>query len=299
VIPTFIGIGPARCGTTSVYYYLRQHPQVHMSPRKETNFFAYLAGRDPFAAGRAVPFETVKTWVEYERLFENSSGAKAAGEISPAYFWWPGVADSVYSALPGARVFCILRNPIDRAYSSYRMHIDIGDESRTFEQAIFSELDSPAPDSTLVTDRYIRIGFYAAGLSRWLELFGPQQVKIFLYDDLAASADRFMQELFRFIGVDPEAPVDTSTRFNTFGTNNLERRLLPRGIGRVLRRLRRLVPQRIYMGLYRVYSTSLALTAGASPVPAWAREQLRAVYSSDILELQALTGRDLSHWMRA
>ena len=296
--PTFIGIGPPRCGTTSVYHYLKQHPQVFMSPVKETHFFAYQILEKDILAGRAILHDPVTSVQQYEALFRGAGTARAIGEISPGYLWRAGVAEAIHGALPDARLFCILRNPIDRAYSAYRAHVADGQESRSFEQVVREETDSPSKYPLGGTNYHIRIGMYAFHLEPYRKLFREAQLKICFYEDLESSAEHFMRELFAFIGVDPELVVDTSSRFNTMGGRQLERRLQSSGLGWVSRRLRKLIPRRLYYFLYRGYSAAVTGIPGAATIRRETREQMRDAYAADIAALQSLTGRDLSNWLK-
>jgi len=297
--PTFIGVGPARCGTTSVYHYLKQHPQVFMSAKKEMNFFSYQRGRSEIDAGRADLHDPVTSWGEYQELFGHAGAARAAGEISPSYFWWPGVAEGIHRTLPEARIFCILRNPIDRAYSSYRMHVDNGGETRTFDQVVKDELKTPTQYPWAAGNYYVRIGFYARHLAPFVALFRPHKLKICFYDDLESSPARFMRELFEFIGVDPDFVVDTSSRFNTLGVRRMEQALQARRLGGLLKQIRRVVPQALYHRMYRSYSASAAARHRVPPMPAEIRARLIDAYAEDLRALEQLSGRDLSQWLRA
>jgi len=297
VNPTFIGIGPARCGTTSVYYYLRQHPQIFMSPIKEPHYFTYQAAPADFGAGRLILNHPVKSRAQYDDLFKKSGGAAATGEISPSYFWGAGVADAIHAALPEVRLFCILRDPAERAYSAYRHYFSRGTEMRSLEQALSQELESPTEFPRAATNYYVRAGYYARQLAPYLERFGRQQLKILFYEDLEASASQFMRELFDFIGVDPDFPVDTSSRFNTSSMHTTERGIRALGVWRAWKQLRRLVPQRLYYWLYRGYSASLTAAVPVPSMPTELRGRLIDAYAADIRALQALTGRDLSRWL--
>lgn len=296
--PTFIGIGAGRCGTTSVYYYLRQHPHVQMSPRKEAHFFSYVAAKADFEAGRAFIKDPVRTWQEYQHLFGDPRTATAAGEISPSYLWWPGAAEAIHKYCPDARLFCILRNPVDRAYSAYLGHSEKGEEKRSLTEVIQAELDTPSTYPLVATNYYVRIGFYARELQPYLELFG-RQLKILFYDDLEASSTEFMRGLFEFIGVDPDFRVDTSSRFNTHGVRSLEQRFGSTGLKGFMGVVKRFLPRRLYYFAYRHYSTSLSAASRPPAMPADLRGRLQRAYAADIHELEALTGRDLSSWLKS
>ena len=86
-LPDFVVIGAARCATTSLYEYLRQHPQVFMSPEKETDYFSLgdlPQGDVPAAASKY----RARTLDEYEALFRGAGAARVAGEASPSYLFY-------------------------------------------------------------------------------------------------------------------------------------------------------------------------------------------------------------------
>jgi hypothetical protein len=118
MMPTFLIAGPARCGTTSVYQYLRQHPQVFMSRIKETNFFAYLALKAELESGRAQLETPVRSMEEYTSQFSAAGNARARGEASTWYLRAPGTACQIAEHIPAVKLIFILRNPAERAYSA-------------------------------------------------------------------------------------------------------------------------------------------------------------------------------------
>jgi hypothetical protein len=117
MLPNFIVIGAAKAGTTALYWYLAEHPDVFMSPKKETNYFAY--GRD--RQGRLLYGDPefhqfpVQSLAEYEELFDGAEGARAVGEASPIYLEAPQTAGRIRELLPQSRLICSLRHPVDRA----------------------------------------------------------------------------------------------------------------------------------------------------------------------------------------
>ena len=123
-LPTFIIIGAAKAGTTALYWYFAEHPDVFMSPVKETFYFAY--GRD--ASGHLLYGDPdvhrfpVTTLAEYEALFSDASGARDRRSIAdlPRV---SAVRRPYTKPIPDVRLVCILRHPVDRAFSDYLMYI--------------------------------------------------------------------------------------------------------------------------------------------------------------------------------
>ena len=105
MLPNFIIIGAAKAGTTALYWYLAEHPQVFMSPLKETNFFAF--GLDPegkpLYGNPEVHRYPVQTLADYEKLFADAGDAKAIGEASPIYLECPQAAGRIRGLIPRAR----------------------------------------------------------------------------------------------------------------------------------------------------------------------------------------------------
>lgn len=299
MMPTFIVAGPPRCGTTSTYYYLRQHPQVFMSPVKETNFFAFLASQRGLSSAQSSANRPVRSLEEYQHQFEGARGALAIGEASPIYFWIAGAAELIREYLPQIRLIFILRNPVDRAYSAFLKSVQDGDEKRSFEEAVDQELLHLDDEPDQAMGFHVRIGFYSRFLARFTRTFRREQLCLSFHDDLVSAPGAFLRNLLSFIGVDPQQPVDTSARYNTSQAVRADTLLRAERWKNVSQRLRWFIPAPLYQRLYRGYSTSLDRLIEVPPVRVETRRRLCGAYASDIRDLQALSGRDLSHWLTA
>ena len=119
-MPNFLIIGAMKSGTTALYYYLEQHPDIYMSPVKEPNFFS--SHKQENAA------DTVTEFGIYRQLFSGGSGKKAIGEASHSYLYEPGAAAEIRRYIPEAKLIAILRNPIERAYSHFLHMVRSGTE---------------------------------------------------------------------------------------------------------------------------------------------------------------------------
>lgn len=273
--PTFLVIGAAKGGTTSLHFYLRQHPDVYMPPSKEINFYWDGAA----AAGRTVP----ATLEAYRACFAGATTQRAVGEISPQYLNSPSAARRIRADLPEVRLVVSLRNPADRAYSDYLGRVRIDRERRSFGEAV-------QPGERILED-----GFYAPRLRRFLEQFPRAQLHVILHEDYARDTKSTLQSLFAFLGVDPSAAIDTTRRYNRAEVPVSQR--LNRLIWSAVPRLQRLTPA-AWRGtglgerlLRRTYRT-------APPFPPEERRRLQAIYREDVLETGELIGRDLRGWLR-
>jgi Sulfotransferase domain len=175
--PDFIAIGPPRTGTTWLYRALRG--QVGL-PRdtKETDFFSanYAKGME---------------W--YLEFFGDCAADLPMGEISPNYFAAPEAPERIARDIPGCRIICTLRDPVDRLYSFYRLMRHNG-----WTRATMAELAESATPATEGSR-------YAHYLSRWNDRFGAERVLVALYDDLERAPQRFLDTICGFIGIAPIA----------------------------------------------------------------------------------------------
>ena len=104
-LPNFLLIGAPKCGTTSVYHYLRQHPHVFMSPVKEPHFFSW---RELPSQVRERQSTIVKTLEDYRALFDGVSHEAAIGEASTSYYHRTGAAQRIRDLLPDAKLMAMI-----------------------------------------------------------------------------------------------------------------------------------------------------------------------------------------------
>lgn len=283
-LPNFLVIGAFKSGTTSLYQYLREHPDIFMSPIKETRYFAYDETNPEHQriAWRAFP---VRTREEYEALFDEVRNEKAIGEASPQYLESGYAAEKIRSVIPDVKIIVSLRNPVDRAYSLYLMEVRSGGEKRPFCKAI--------------EDRKPRIigARYFDDLKNYIELFGREKVKILLFEDLQQRVSDTMQSIYGFLGVDPNFRPDMKLKHNKGGIprSAMVHRLLSPRNKRLKFALRALAPERVRSLYSKVKAGNLR---PPPPLPKEARDTLIDEFRSDVLNLQDLIERDLSVWLK-
>jgi len=264
MLPTFIGIGAQRAGTTWAYNCLAEHPEVFMTRKKELHFFYvnYSRGLD---------------W--YQQQFANAGSARARGEITPDYLYHVEALVNIAKDVPDARLFVILRNPIDRAVSAYVLHGE-----RYAGQTFAAALDS---DPELI-DR----GLYARHLRRVYAHFPREQVAVLYYDDLVDRPLEFLHSLYAFLGVDPEyCPASLATRYNRVMYPRLQRWLLDSRAGWIIDSVKKTA-----LGDWlRARNSGARRDSGIATKTDIAK--LREVFADDVADLAALVGRDLSPWL--
>ncbi len=318
-LPTFLIIGAARSGTTALYYYLMQHPEVYLSPIKETNFFALdpSAGFDARKMGFDLPGDQawIQQWVDrkhrsgqlltdltaYRALFDGVTDQPAIGEASPSYLYSPLAPDQISRTVPEAQLIAILRQPIDRAYSQFVKHTDEGADALVddFIRILDAEQRSVSSGRGGYL-HHLREGFYHTQLERYYARFDADQLHVILYDDLCADPIRAVQSLFRALKIDPEVTPDVSGRINASGvprSKALDRLL--NGSARAKSVVKRLVPESVVHTLARCQNALKNRNLSRVSLPAATRRDLtHRYYRDDILKLQDLIQRDLSPWMQ-
>ena len=177
--PDFIGIGAQKGGTTWAYEQLNSHPQVFVPDTKELNFF-YSNLPD--------------SW--YAQQFENAPEDAVAGEVSPNYFVRPEIPQRIHELVPEAKLFCILRNPTERAFSQWKMARQLGNIRMEipFIEAFRQNLRWMAEQGEYLTliERY-EVHFPLG--ERFLVLF---------FDDIRSQPREVLRSLYDFIGVDAD-----------------------------------------------------------------------------------------------
>jgi Sulfotransferase family len=290
MLPNFIVIGAAKAGTTSLHWYLAEHPSVFMTPTKDPSYFAYgLDARGQLLWGDPEFHRfPVKTLAEYERLFEEVGGAKAVGEASTMYLECPQSAGRIREKIPGARILCSIRHPVDRAYSDYLMFLRRRGRRFQPERDLSASAAWARPDS-----RWMQIGKYHEQLSRYYDAFSPDRVRVLLFDDLRHNSVEYIQDVYRFLDVDPTFVPDFDTPHAPGGipvSTTLE--------GIFLRSARSSVKNFVPTRAANWFRWLRSRTMRQPPkLPAELRKQLAIPFHEDIARTSKLIGRDLSHWL--
>jgi hypothetical protein len=216
MLPNFLVIGAMKAGTTSLHGYLRRHPQVFMSRKKEPDFFVSREDAGPWDGD--LP--------RYEELFADAGSALAVGEASITYTLYPrfeGVPARIAQVLPDVRLIYLVRHPIDRMVSHLWQEIRSGRESeRSIDKAL------------LANPSYVDASRYAMQIEQYLELFPLERILVVKSEDLRSKRDQTLGRIFAFVGVDPGRMPDGIKREYNRGSDRRRRR---RPIDHTLRRI--------------------------------------------------------------
>ena len=276
--PNFLIIGDLKAGTTSLYYYLKQHPETFLPDKKELRFFSFDPDNPYHRRSKSFDVRTISQYLEY---FEDAGDARAIGEASPNYLRSPLTAERIRQHLPDVRLIVSLRNPADRLYSSYAMEFRAGKVKEPIEEVLFRR-----------DAERVKAGFYWPDLIQYYDRFSREQIKVILFNDLVQDCYSVIRDLYRFIGVDDSFTPDITPR-NIGGvpTNPLMNRILGAG-KRIATRYVKPTPEmrRMWLQVQRKHLASL------KPDPL-VRQKILEACKDDIERTQSLIDRDLSDWI--
>ena len=312
-IPNFFIAGAPKAGTTSLYSYLDQHPEVYMSAIKEPNFFAEEIREENFdpKTRRQMARDQrnlrkflsgpmhdkrfggiVTEWEHYCRLFSNAGSELALGEASVCYLWSPTAPDRIAARIPNAKILVLLRDPAERAYSQYLHGLSNGAIHWSFQEHIQRNLRHGSTQFC-VHYPFLEFGLYAEQLRRYQERFG-QNVWVGFHQDFEDRPLEIYGDICRFLGICEEF------------SPNMDRRHLESQVPRAssVGWLKRsgfwqsaapMVPSSVRPLMRRM----LIRQPGTNRMDAADRRYLVDFYREDICKLAGLLGRDLTCWLRA
>ena len=213
-LPTFIIGGVRRGGSTSLYHTIRQHPDLYVYPHSELNYFVEeeVNGRK-WRDGRVDPhqWEATHTLDGYAALFANGSRASAIGHKGADLLFWLPAHARIARYVPNARFIFTLRQPTRRAWSHYWIECAKGRETLGFEKALAAE-DERAEKSDWAWFHlsYRARGFYDVQLKRFFEVFSRERVLVITLEQTITQPRETLQQVYRFLGVNPELGLDSA-----------------------------------------------------------------------------------------
>jgi len=293
-------VGAPKCGTTSLYEYLRQHPQIFF-PADERNYWRTKEPNHFCPELEILEKYSIKDERSYLDLYKGSERAMWRGDASPYYLCSESAPERIKQHCPNARILVTLRPPVDMMHSYHRdlLHIHLED-TVDFYDAIGAVTTPQGGLSVRQPGRapkyldYFSISRFAPQVERYLSVFGHDSVKVLLLEDIAAEPKAAFRAILSFLGVDnsfqPEFRVHNET---TSEKSPLERCLssiyaLP-GVKQLSQSM---FP---YPVRHRVLSAVRRKSRHAAPRDP-RDDQLRELCAPDVARLSALIGRDLGHW---
>jgi len=292
--PNFIIIGAMKAATTSLYTYLKQHPDVFMTSIKEPKFFNNFNKDSEFKL-QGKGLVKIKTLEQYENIFKEAINEIAIGEASPSYIFDENCHILIKEILPRVKIIAILRQPVDRAYSNF-LHAKRADQEKytEFEKAFTEE--NEILKNGIKRHYYLEKGFYYKQLKRYYDVFSAEQIKIILFEDITKSPEKITREIFKFLNVDSSFIPNTSKKANVSG--------VPKGtLGWIVMKLRKnnLIPNIEFSKIFPKFIVNLILNTIYSKPKKISKKLIKKLtkqyYIKDIRKLEKLINRDLSIWI--
>ncbi len=292
--PNFFIVGAAKSGTTSLYHYLRQHPQVFMPERKEPSFFMDWEGG-------------VRSSAEYASLFAPARGKAAVGEASTGYLYAEEAVSRIRGAVPDAKIIMILRNPVDMCFALWRHMGRIGrrGERLGFEDALereSSRMADPAFRAGCVKSwhgnfYYFHRALYFEQVKRYLDAFGRDRVQIHIFDAFKKDPLGTCRAVFTFLGVIEDFRPDITM-------HNVGAEVRHRGLQKAITSpppsfeiITATLPSR-FSGRLQAWLKAINTKPPPRMEPGTRRKLLEA-YARDVESLGRLIGQDLSFWLKS
>jgi len=271
VLPNFLIPGAAKAGTSTLFYYLKQHPDVFMR-YKEPRFFS-----DNWELGPEF----------YSRCFKGYQGQKMIGEATPRYMRHPESAARIKSLIPNVKLIFTLRDPVKRAVSHYWMRMNKRLESRSFDEVIRGGR----------TEFPIDYGLYYTHLRRFLDLFPREQIYINLMEEMKVDFKSSLVGIFNFLNLEAcdikdEGAKNVATMFRNRSLDSLIRKV------RAAKRLKRMIPSSIRSRGARIWKLNVMESFKAPDLTNDQRRYLEEIFLPEIEGLEKMMGMDLSLWKK-
>jgi hypothetical protein len=226
VLPDFVILGVHKGGTTALYQYLIDHPQVVAASTKELHYFYRHYDGDPDSYRAMLPTAAQLS------LVARRHGRAITGEASPSYISHPRIPQRAATMIPDAKLIVLLRNPVDRAVSAFHHNVKRTDfeDLTSFEAAVDRELEElpdeldkliadPAhPESEYFHHCYLRRGVYVDQLRWWHEQYPPEQLLVLQSEELSRNPEETFAQVEDYLGIDRWMP----SEFQPHNTNEYD-----------------------------------------------------------------------------
>ncbi len=298
-LPNFLIIGAAKSGTTALFRYLEQHPQVFISEPKEPHFLAFDGESPHFCGPGDEVMMNTKVYTEfprYESLFNAAGNAAAIGEGSVSTLYYPQSIGRIKKYMPDAKLIVLLRQPAERAWSAFSfMHMRVYEPCQDFREALRQEAQRISQNWHHIW-HYQRQGMYYQQLKPYFDAFGRDQIRVYLFDDFRKNPQPVLRDCFDFLGVDASFVPGEEPSPHVSGMP--KSRLLQAAVARAgtLRKMLKVfIPPRMRKAMHRKFEE---MNLRKDKLDPQLRAELTNSFREDILQLQDLLDRDLTSWLK-
>lgn len=235
----------------------------------------------------------------YQALFNGVTDETSVGEASVLYLYTPMASVRIKHYIPEVKLIAILRNPVDRAFSSF-LHLrrDGREQLTDFAEALQAE-EARVKANWEHLWHYTRLGFYYTQLKPYFDLFHPDQIAMYTYNEFRANPIKLVQDIFGFLDVDSTFVPDTSIRYEVSGTPKsraLHAFLITPSMSKTI--LKSFFPAPLRLRLSRM-TMQWNVDPAKPELLEETRRYLIQLFRDEILKLQSLIQRDLSKWLEA
>ena len=288
----FLVVGAARSGTTTLFEILSKHPGIFIPQRKECRYFSCTLGE--FAGpGPQYANNVIRSLEEYQGLFKKAKPGQLCGDISPDYLYYyqnavPKILNEINAQIP---IIIVLRNPIDRAYSNYLLHVRGGREILSFEDALKTEDERRAANWAWGWF-YVRGGLYAEQVKAYTDKFERVLVLLFEEDIITGRATK---KILNFINLDsfPEVMGNIHANYSGYPRNRLLHRVTTQILGDeiIVRRIKNMFKMTpFYAGSKRIYRKILEANLKKEEMTPQTRQMLKERFQDNVALLEDYTG---------
>jgi hypothetical protein len=296
--PDFFIVGAPKCGTTALYHYLRQHPDIYFAPKEIHYFGSDLTFRENDKRPR--------TEEQYLECFSRAAHENMLGDASVWYLYSKEAAREIKRFSPAARIIIMLRNPIDMLYSNYSQNRWNGDEDiRSFQLALDAEPDrrqgkrlprttAPGPVEALF---YLDTARFSEQIQRYFMEFGEDRVHIIFYDDFAKETALVYRSVLGFLGIDEGFQAEIAVvNSNKVIASELFWRFVKSPPSWLRGTWQTILPAKTRKSILRFSNKLNKKEAARPPMNAATRDCLKRTLEPEVERLSRLLGRDLSGW---
>ncbi len=290
-MPDFICVGAQKAATSSFYNMIRKHPDIFMPEKKELHYF----DRDEYQHN---------DYDMYMSYFEGSEKYKLRGEVTPSYLYFEEVPERIFDLLGAdVKIIIMLRNPIDRALSQYKMTCRLensrGDsELLTFEQAFYVERERITIDTHHRREySYFDRGLYSKQVERYYKLFS--NVKVILFEDFVKNSQETMGEIYAFLGIE-DCKVELAKSNVDYGTGYKYPKLtkIRKNIASIVKKITFLKDNKVLEELNKKFPIATVDDKEKYRISGSFGGVLQKYFYEDICVLEKIIDRDLSEWKK-
>jgi len=275
ILPNLIIIGAAKCGTSSLHYYLNLHPEIMMSKRKELHFF-----------------DEKQNWHKGLGWYKSNfwGNKKIFGETSPSYSYYPmirGVPEKMHAIIPNARIMYIIRNPIERIKSHYMTRFAAGKEDHKLEESLIN----------IKNNLYTFPSMYYYQLKQYFPYYPKSKILVITLESLIQQCETTMTSVFQFLQVDDKFK---SPYFSQIKNPSIAKKRKNK-IGMILRYLSETSFARLFSDEFRRNVGNIVYKPFSQPINRPVineslKRRLIDYFRDDLSNLSKFTGQDYNEW---